>query len=425
MSSSFEYFIERHQVGQRTLLVNLSFPTFKAEDRIEEFKELARAADFEVINCVSGRRDVPFSKYFVGKGKADEILNWVNEHKIETVLFNHELTPAQGRNLEKLFNCRVMSRTELILDIFGKRAQTFEGKLQVELANLKHLTTRLVGGWTHLERQRGGTKTRGGAGEMQLEIDRRGLNQRIHITQQKLNKVLKQRKQRRKTRRRSNVPTVSLVGYTNAGKSTLFNRLTNAHVYVENKLFATLDPTLRQLELPNIGKVVLADTVGFIRDLPHELVAAFRATLEETEQADLLLHVIDVTQEEVRETIKSVESVLKEIHADKVPTLQVYNKIDARKEFEPRVDRNELSQPVRVWISAQTGEGIGALLQSISELLSQRMIECCLKLSPKEGKLRAELYTLNAVFDDQPDENGGWRLHVKIDIKDYIKLIQP
>ncbi|MCH9745055.1 MAG: GTPase HflX, partial [Gammaproteobacteria bacterium] len=284
--------MDRYAGGEKAVLVHVHLYHDENDEVLPEFKELAISAGVEILAVIEGRRNTPTPKYFVGKGKADEICAAVRFHDAEVVLVNHELTPAQGRNLEKLCECRVITRSELILDIFAQRARSYEGKLQVELAQLQHLTTHLVGGWTHLERQKGGIGLRG-PGETQLESDRRLLGNRIRNIKKRLKKVINQREQGRKARQRALMPTVSLVGYTNAGKSTLFNQLTQSDVYAEDQLFATLDPTLRQIKVPSVGEVIIADTVGFIRDLPHDLVAAFRATLDETREANLLLHVID------------------------------------------------------------------------------------------------------------------------------------
>ena len=341
--------------------------------------------------------------------------------QIQVVLIDHPLTAAQGRNLEKIFACRVLDRTELILDIFAQRARTFEGKLQVELAQLQHLRSRLVRGWTHLERQKGGIGLRG-PGETQLETDRRLINDKIHIIKQRLEKVLRQRQQGRRARQRAAIPTVSLVGYTNAGKSSLFNRLTSSDVYVANQLFATLDPTHRQIQLPPLGTVIMGDTVGFIRDLPHELVAAFRATLEETEQADLLLHVIDSHQPEHLQGIEAVNTVLKEIEADQVPCLRIYNKIDLRPNLAPRLVRDSQGRPVEVWLSARTGEGIHLLQEALRELLPGQIIYCEVTLKPEQGKTRAELYRLGTVVVEHIDDEGNSQLQLRIQRTDYQRL---
>src|SRR3990167_8864484 len=309
LKQSSRYFIDRYTGGERTVLVHIEFYQQTHPGALAEFEELARSAGSDILSVVTGKRMKPGSKYFVGTGKAEEIKNAVREFQADLVIFDHELTPAQERNLEKLLMSRVIDRTGLILDIFAQRARTFEGKLQVELAQLNHLSTRLVRGWGHLERQRGGIGLRGPV-ETQLETDRRLLRVRIRQIKQKLEKVRSQREQARRGRKRADIPSVSLVGYTNAGKSTLFNALTESDVYAADQLFATLDPTLRRLELDDLGPVVLADTVGFIRHLPHKLVEAFRATLEESSNSDLLLHVIDSHEPERDQQIEQVLAVL-------------------------------------------------------------------------------------------------------------------
>lgn len=394
------------------------------QEALAEFKELASAAGVKVLEVVTGKSPIPRPKYFVGIGKVEEIRHAVQALKIEVVLFNHELTPAQGRNLEHFFNCRVLDRSEIILDIFAQRAHTFEGKLQVELAQLQHMKTCLVHGWTHLERQKGGIGLRG-PGETQLETDRRLIDNKIKNIKKRLEKVINQREQRRRSRHRAAVQTISLVGYTNAGKSTLFNALTQANVYVADQLFATLDPTLRNIELPHIGRVVLADTVGFISDLPHDLIAAFRATLEETRQAELLLHVIDSQHTDISKLTQDVEMVLKEIGADQLPQLQVYNKIDMNQNYYPRIDRDVDGVPKRVWLSAITGVGLNLLLEAITELLIDKMLDIELILLPTQAKLRAQLYEIDAVKGETMDEEGRYVLQIEIQRRDYLRLVEP
>ena len=320
-------FFERPKTGEVTILVQLSIESDKEREDPIEFEELALSAGALPVEFISGARKQPSPNYFVGSGKLEEIASAVRAHKAQVVLFNHALSPSQERNLEKELQCRVLDRTGLILDIFAQRARSHEGKLQVELAQLQHLSTRLKRGWTHLDRQKGGIGLRG-AGETQLELDQRMIGLRIKSITKSLAKVRSQREQGRRSRSRAEIPTVSLVGYTNAGKSTLFNALTNAEVYAADQLFATLDSTLRRVELPNFGGAILADTVGFISHLPHQLVEAFRATLEETASADLLLHIIDCAHESHIDYIDEVNNVLKEIGAESVPQLQILNKID-------------------------------------------------------------------------------------------------
>lgn len=363
--------LERPKHGELAVLVQNNSSQYAAEELLAEFRELALAAGATPVATITGTRKIPEPKYYIGSGKVAEVQAAICATQAEIVLINHPLSPAQQRNLEQDLQCRVLDRTALILDIFAQRARTFEGKLQVELAQLQHMATRLVRGWTHLERQRGGIGLRG-PGETQLETDRRLIRARIkHITK-RLEKVRQQRVQGRRARMRSHLPTVSLVGYTNAGKSTLFNKLTGAQVYVADQPFATLDPTLRRAYLPNGEFAVLADTVGFIRQLPHDLVEAFRATLEETRDADLLLHVIDAPSNLKEDQIQEVNSVLTEIAAQAVPQLLVYNKIDLMNDCIPRMERAADGCPYRVWISAVTGAGIDLLQQAIIENLGKK-----------------------------------------------------
>jgi GTP-binding protein HflX len=419
-------FLERPRGGERAILVHLEIQASETREDFDEFHDLVRSAGVQPVAVVTGRRRVPDAKHFAGSGKVEEIRAQVEQHQAEVVLFNHGLSPAQERNLEVQLKCRVLDRTGLILDIFAQRATTFEGKLQVELAQLRHLSTRLVRGWTHLERQKGGIGLRG-PGETQLETDRRLIKNRIYQLNKRLDKVRLQRRERRRARGRSGASTVSLVGYTNAGKSTLFNRLTGSQVFAADQLFATLDPTLRRVELRDCEPVILADTVGFIRHLPHSLVAAFRATLEESRVASLLLHVIDGREHERHERIAQVNNVLREIDADGVPQIEVYNKVDLLDGHAPRIDRDMNGRAQRVWVSAATGAGLDLLREAVAERLHEltsggdgaalagaTRIRRRLHLGADAGKLRAQLYARDVVVAEHTGENGGWVLDVDV-----------
>ncbi len=413
-------FFDRPEGDSVALLVHIDFQSLEGE-RIEEFRELARSAGLSSAACIYGKRTRPDPKTFVGSGKLAEIKQSADSAGANLILFDHDLTPTQERNLERELGSRIMTRTGLILDIFAQRARTHEGKLQVELALLKHLSTRLVRGWTLLDRQRGGAGRGQGAaiglagtGETQLETDQRLIAKRIKGVNKRLQKVRRQRQQSRRARSRADAKTISLVGYTNAGKSTLFNKLCNCEVEVEDKLFATLDPTLRKLEVPVVGNVILADTVGFIRHLPHSLIDAFRATLEEVNTSSLLLHLVDAATEEKIANQDQVNEVLKEIGADKIKQLYVYNKIDLIGE-RPRIDRDARGIPCRVWISSAEEDGLELLMECIQTILTADMIETVVTLQPSQGQLRADLYAAGAVTRERVNDDGLLELMVTLE----------
>src|SRR6266705_1007662 len=362
---------ERPSGDTPAVLVGLDFGAAGWAESLEELKLLAASAGIATKALVQGRRDRPDRALFAGSGKVEEVKRSLHEHGATLALFNHELSPAQERNLEEALECHVVDRTRLILNIFAQRAKSHEGKLQVELAQLEHAATRLVRGWTHLERQRGGRGFMGGMGETQLEVDRRLIANRVKILKDKLGKLGRRREVQRRARERGRAFSVSLVGYTNAGKSTLFNTLTRAGALAEDRLFATLDTTTRRLYLPEAGNIAISDTVGFIRDLPHTLVAAFRATLEETIHADLLLHVVDAANDAREAQTLEVDKVLAEIGASAIPRLMVWNKID-RNGLQPGVDRNEYDRICRVRLSAKTGDGVDGLRRALIEAAASR-----------------------------------------------------
>ena len=357
---------ERPSGGEAAILVSVDFGDSDYEESLNELRQLSISAGLSIRGTVEGKRLSPDAKHFIGSGKADELVQMMQASDSNIAVFNHDLTPSQQRNLERLLQARVVDRTGLILDIFSQRAQSHEGKLQVELAQLEHLSTRLVRGWTHLERQKGGIGVRGGPGETQLELDRRMLRVRVKQLREKLLKLKAQRGMQRRARKRSNVMTVSLVGYTNAGKSTVFNRLTKANIYAADQLFATLDTTTHKIYIPDCGPVVLSDTVGFIKHLPHALVEAFGATLEEAAQADLLLHIVDTASTNRDEQIAQVNKVLQEIGADGVPQILVHNQID-RVGLAPAVCRDEYGRIVSIHASAKTGDGLDLLRLAMAE----------------------------------------------------------
>lgn len=414
---------EQPKNGERALVVHLKLQDHQQEINIDdEFRELALSAGAKVIGTISSKYDNPDPKYLIRKGKAQEVHDYVKAHEIEVVLIDHKISPIQGRNLEKLLGCKVLDRTDLILDIFAQRARTFEGKLQVELARLEHLSTKLVRGWTHLERQKGGIGLRGGPGETQLEVDKRLIRERIKHIRLQLKKVRQQRALSRRARHKAQIPTVSLVGYTNTGKSTLFNTITGDSIYAADKLFATLDPTFRSVSLPYIGKIILADTVGFIRDLPHSLIDAFQATLDETKDADLLLHIIDCHDELWQDRKKQVEAVLSAIGALKVPRLEVYNKIDLVDDLQEGLERDADGVVQAVRISATKARGIDILSSSVAERLSSELISGQLKLTSKQARERALLYDVGVVDKEEIDIDGNWILEIKIQQRDWCKL---
>ena len=416
-------FFERPNYGDRTVLVHVTFKGEYYTAEVEEFEELADSAGAVRVAEILSKRAAPTPSYLVGKGKLEEIQHAVITHKASLVLFNRTLTPGQERNLEKSLKCRVLDRTGLILDIFAQRARSHEGKLQVELAQLHHLISRLKRGWSHLDRQKGGIGLRG-AGETQLELDHRMIRQRIKSITKDLVKVRKQREQGRRSRSRSDLPTISLVGYTNAGKSTLFNQLTLENSYVANKLFATLDSTLRRLEVENYGRVIIADTVGFIRQLPHTLIDAFRATLEEVASSNLLIHVVDNADDAKLERINNVNEVLKEIGAESIPQIVVFNKIDKCGAFEPKIVCDDNGLPDKVWLSARANSGIELLHKAIAARLAGTLVDVTIRLAADLAKLRSSIYEMGFVKSERVDETGASCLEICLPLLEFDKLLK-
>jgi GTP-binding protein HflX len=411
---------ERPRAGERAVLVRLGIGAPADPEDIQEFEALTRSAGAVPVVNISGRRDRPDPRFFVGSGKADEIRVAAAEHNADVVLFDHPLSPSQERNLEKLIERRVLDRSGLILDIFAQRARSHEGKLEVELAQLKHIASRLVRGWTHLERQRGGGIGNRGPGETQLETDRRLLGKRVKTLTARLEKIKQQRETGRQQRAEIPIPSLALVGYTNAGKSTLFRALTGADAYVADQLFATLDPTVRSIVLPGNTKVVVADTVGFIRELPHELVAAFQSTLTEAREATLLLHVVDVSDPRREEHIDEVNRVLADIGAADLPQILVFNKID-RIETPARVERDESGRASHVWLSAARGEGLDGLREAVTERLARVARRATLRLPVSAGELRARLYEANLVLAERIAEDGAFEIDTELSEIELLK----
>ena len=413
---------DRKKIGEKATLVYFSNNSDTDNREDNEFIELSRASGANLVGGINARFRYPNAKYLIGKGKIEELQASLIENNSDLIIFNTTLSPSQEKNLEKKLSCRVVDRTGLILDIFAQRARSFEGKLQVELAQLRHISTRLIRGWTHLERQKGGIGLRG-PGETQLETDRRLINKRIKQLKARLERVDKRRKMNRKNRSRAGIPTVAIVGYTNAGKSTLFNQLTGSSEFVKDQLFATLDPVMRRLDIKNAGPIILSDTVGFIRDLPHDLVAAFKATLQEAKEADLILHTIDASDPDRLERIGQVNRILAQLDASNVPQIRVYNKIDKNEVgniFEAPSNEHERS----VWLSAKTGQGIEKLNSVLANFLKKNVILGEIKLDNKQGRQRAKLFQMGAVKTENIQEDGSWNLILEIkkeDIHSFLK----
>ena len=413
---------DRKKIGERATLVYFSSTSDTDNREDNEFMELSIASGANLVGEINARFRYPNAKYLIGKGKIEELQASLIENKSDLIIFNTTLSPSQEKNLEKKLSCRVIDRTGLILDIFAQRARSFEGKLQVELAQLRHISTRLIRGWTHLERQKGGIGLRG-PGETQLETDRRLINKRIKQLKARLDRVDKRRKMNRKNRSRAGIPTVAIVGYTNAGKSTLFNQLTGSSEFVKDQLFATLDPVMRRLDIKNAGPIILSDTVGFIRDLPHDLVAAFKATLQEAKEADLILHTIDASDPDRLERIGQVNRILGQLDASNVPQIRVYNKIDKNKVadiFEAPNNEHERS----VWLSAKTGQGIEKLNSVLANFLKKNVILGEIKLHNNQGRQRAKLFQMGAVKTENIQEDGSWSLILEIKKEDIYSFLK-
>jgi len=401
---------------QRALIVYVDFKNCRVDGEYNEFCELVKSTGLEIVSTIKTTRLRADARLFIGVGKAEEIRVTAEKYDADVVIFNRLLTPAQERNLEMFFDIRVIDRIGLILDIFAQRALSYEGKLQVELAQLQHLTTRLIRGWTHLERQKGGIGLRG-PGETQLETDRRLIGRRIKAIKERIQKVRKQRYQSRQQRKKQNIPVISFVGYTNAGKSTLFNYLTDANVKVEDQLFATLDPTLRRINTDNGNDIILTDTVGFIRDLPHELIESFKATLDEVKEADLLIHIIDVDQEQRQQRIDEVNQVISMIGASHVAQIEVYNKIDMHSAQKRRIEISENNKITRIWLSSRTGEGVDLLLEAMNRYLNKHKRPHYINIPVSAGQLRAKLFDIGAVKQENIDDMGGWVM--KVELEEY------
>jgi len=400
---------------ERAVLVHIHFTDADRQADADELRQLVTSAGLDIVATVTASRDRPDARCFIGSGKVGELVDVVKSAAADVVIFNHVLSPAQERNLEKHCQCKVIDRVRLILDIFAQRALSYEGKLQVELAQLQHLTTRLIRGWTHLERQKGGIGLRG-PGETQLETDRRLIGRRIKSIRQRLERVKSRRNQGRRLRERSDVPTVALIGYTNAGKSTLFNALTGADVLAADKLFATLDPTLRRLELPEGPYAVISDTVGFIKQIPHDLIEAFHATLQEVQGADLLLHVVDINDEQRLQHIEQVNRIIEDLGAERIPQLTVFNKIDRHESISgPSLQRDNTGNAERVMVSAMTGEGLELLTRAIADRLAEGDSQHQLHLPVTASKLRSQLFAAGAIRHEEAVADGGWILDVSMD----------